>query len=539
MNPGTPTACTNRQRPVALIIGAGPAGLTAACSLLDQTDFRPVILEATDDIGGISRTVVHHGNHMDIGGHRFFSKSQRVNEVWQRVMPIQGAPSFDDRVLGIKRELAPGGPDPEHEDRVMLIRDRVSRIYFLRRFFDYPISLSFATLRSLGLGRTLRSGLGYLAARLRRLPETNLENFYINRFGQPLYEMFFEGYTQKVWGVHPREISAAWGAQRVKGLSLWRTIAQAIARPFRSADAEVETSLIESFHYPKFGPGQLYESMAADILARGGEIHFGHEVRVIHLDPENCAVTRLETCGPDGEAHSWTGDIVFSSMPISDLFAAFRPADLVPQNLAATAAALPYRDFMTVGLLVRRLLITNRTKRPTLSGSVPDNWIYIQDRDVRLGRLQIFNNWSPYLVKDPENTLWIGLEYFCSEGDHDWEAPDTDFIDQAIAELARIGIIDPADVLDSVRIRVKKAYPAYFGAYGNFEAISAWLKRLPNLICIGRNGQHRYNNMDHSMLTALTAVDYLNGRATMDDIWAVNTETSYHETEEDAGTAHA
>ncbi|MDI9469456.1 MAG: NAD(P)/FAD-dependent oxidoreductase [Bacillota bacterium] len=539
MNPSNQSSPDNKQKPVALIIGAGPAGLTAAWSLLEETGYRPVILEASHEIGGISRTVVHHGNRMDIGGHRFFTKSQRVNEVWQRVMPTQGAPSLDDLALGVQRDLAPGGPDPEREDRVMLIRDRVSRIYFLRRFFDYPISLSFATLRNLGFGRTLRSGLGYLAARLRKLPETNLENFYINRFGRPLYEMFFEGYTEKVWGVHPREISADWGAQRVKGLSLWRTIAQALTRPFRSADAEVETSLIESFHYPKYGPGQLYECMAADIEARGGRLHLGHEVTALHLDPESHAVTSLETRGPDGQTHSWTGDVVFSTMPIKDLCAAIRPADLVPQDVAATAAALPYRDFMTVGLLMRRLLITNETQRPTLSGSVPDNWIYVQDRDVRLGRLQIFNNWSPYLVENPRDTLWIGLEYFCNEGDPDWEASDADFTRRAIKELAQIGIIDPKDVLDSVRIRVKKAYPAYFGAYRDFDAVSTWLQQLPNLICIGRNGQHRYNNMDHSMLTALTAVDYLNGRATMADIWAVNTESSYHESDDNRGEAHA
>ncbi len=508
----------------AIIVGAGPAGLTAAYELLKQeSGIHPVILEESDAIGGISRTVVHNGNRIDIGGHRFFSKSEPVMNLWKELLPVQGSPSLDDAILGREKPWAQGGPDPAKTDRVMLLRDRVSRIFYLRHFFDYPISIKFQTFRNMGLLRTLKSGLGYLAAAARKREEKSLEDFYINRFGKTLYRMFFEDYTEKLWGIHPAQISPEWGAQRVKGLSLSKAVLNVLAKPFRKKGAKVETSLIESFLYPKKGPGQYWETMADEIRKMGGEIVMN--ARVVGLETENGRITAVET-EENGARKRRTGDLFFSSMPVKDLVAALPGA---PEAIAEIAAALPYRDFITVGLLVDALKIKNQTALKTLGGIVPDCWIYIQERDVKLGRLQIFNNWSPYMVGDPQKHVWIGLEYFCSEGDALWSMSDPDFIRFAIDELVKIDILAASAVRDSVRIRVKKAYPAYFGAYARFGEVRAWLDAFPNLYCIGRNGQHRYNNMDHSMLTAVEAVKAALSGASKNRLWCVNTEEEYHE----------
>ncbi len=512
----------------AIIIGAGPAGLTTAWQLLKSTDIQPVILEETEFIGGISRTANYKGNRLDLGGHRFFSKSPEVNRIWAELMPLQGAPAYDDLKLAVEKDFAAGGPDPEQTDQVMLLRDRVSRILYRRKFFDYPISMKMETFRNLGFGQTMRAGFGYLGAMLRKRPEDSLENFYINRFGRPLYRMFFENYTEKVWGRHPSTLSADWGSQRVKGLSLLKTVWSAVSRPFRKGEA-AETSLIESFWYPKKGPGQFYETMAAEILRLGGEIHFNQQVTGIDLAADG--IERLRATDPrTGEESAWTGDYYISSMPVKDLVASLRTD--IPDRIRTTAAGLPYRDFMTVGVLADRLLLENHTDRQTLHGGVPDNWIYIQEDDVKIGRLQIFNNWSPYMPGDPEQAVWIGLEYFCNEGDPEWEMPDDAFIDLAIDELAKIRVLDRSAVRDACRIRVKKAYPSYFDTYEHLGEVKDWLLTIPNLICIGRNGQHRYNNMDHSMLTGLRAVDVMTGILRPEAVWEVNTETGYHEQKE-------
>lgn len=507
----------------AIIIGAGPAGLTAAYRLLTETDIHPIILEESTEIGGISRTVSYHGNRMDIGGHRFFSKDEQVNQLWAHILPTQGAPALDDKLLGREKPLATGGPDPETTDQVMLVRDRVSRIYFLKKFFNYPISMSAETFRNMGFKNTMRAGFGYLGSCFHKLPEDNLANFYINRFGRPLYEMFFEDYTEKLWGVNPKYLSADWGAQRVKGLSLWKALADAVTKPFKKKGGKVETSLIEQYIYPKKGPGQLWETLADEIRSLGGEIRMQSPVRGIQLGDGRVEAVTLE----DGSIVS--GDYFLSSMPIKDLVAGMGQ-EHVPANVYKTATNLPYRDFITVGLLVNKLQIQNQTKMKTLSNIVPDCWIYIQERDVRLGRLQIFNNWSPYMVEDPQNTVWIGLEYFCTEGDDMWEMTDDDFIEFAKTELEHIGVIRKQDVLDANRVRVKKAYPAYFGAYEQFGEVKTFLDTFDNLFCIGRNGQHRYNNMDHSMVTAFEAVGCIkSGSTDKTAVWNVNTDKEYHE----------
>lgn len=513
-----------QEKRYAIIIGAGPAGLTAAYRFLKDTDITPIILEETDYIGGISRTAEYKGNRMDIGGHRFFTKNPEVNALWAELMPTQGAPSLDDKELGVEKPLVEGGPDPEKVDRVMLVRNRISRIFYLRKFFDYPISLKPETFKNMGFGRTMKAGFGYLGSCIVKRKEDSLANFYINRFGKPLYEMFFEDYTEKVWGLNPSQISADWGAQRVKGLSLMKAVWNVISKPFRSKD-KVETSLIEQYYYPKMGPGQLYEEMAREIKEMGGQIIMNTRVKDIVLDGGKVSKIIAEHDGQDIE---YTGEVFLSTMPVKDLIEGMGNA--VPDDVHRIATALPYRDFMTVGLLLKKLKLENKTKVKTLTGNVPDCWIYVQERDVKLGRIQVFNNWSPYMVADPHNTMWVGLEYFCNEGDEYWNMSDDDFIKFAIDELIKIDIVDRDDILDAVRIRMKKAYPAYFGTYSEFDKVKSFLDTVDNLWCLGRNGQHRYNNMDHSMLTAIEAVRAIAaGSHDKEVVWSVNTEKEYHE----------
>lgn len=508
-----------------IIIGAGPAGLTAAYQILKETDMTPIVIEETGEFGGISRTVTYKGNRMDIGGHRFFTKNKQVQEIWNELMPTQGAPSKEDIELNVVKPFNIGGPDPEKEDKVMLIRNRVSRIFYLRKFFDYPISIKPITFKNMGFKRTMKAGFGYLGSMIHKRKECSLEDFYINRFGKPLYEMFFEDYTEKLWGVHPSKISPDWGAQRVKGLSLKKAIADILAKAINKNHKSKETSLIEQFSYPKKGPGQLWETMAEEIIKMGGEIRLNSKVEKVMLNEKT--IQNLEITTANGK-ECLSGDYYFSTMPVKDVIEAMGQA--VPSTVLSIAKELPYRDFITVGLLLKKLKIKNNTPIKTVGSRVPDCWIYIQERDVKIGRLQIFNNWSPYMVDNYHDTVWIGLEYFCNENDAMWNQSEEEFIQFAIDELVRIDVIDRKDVLDATHIRVKKAYPAYFGSYKNFDLVKEYLNSVDNLYCMGRNGQHRYNNMDHSMLTAIEAVNLIKKNSNnREELWNVNTEEEYHE----------
>ena len=510
-----------------VIIGAGPAGLSTAYELSKSSDFEITVLELENFVGGISRTVNYKNNRMDIGGHRFFTKNERVSNVWHEIMPLQSKPAMDDIILNRKIELCKDGVDPETNDNVILKRHRVSRIYFIKKFFDYPISMKMKTFVNMGFIRTMRAGFGYMASVVHKRKENSLEDFYINRFGKPLYRLFFESYTEKLWGVHPSKLSADWGAQRVKGLSLWKTFTNAITKPFKKKNKKVETSLIEQFEYPKFGPGQFYTLLAEHVKEKGINIVYNAEVNKIVLNDDK--VTKVIT--KDGK--EFDVDYLVSSMPIKDLFEAIGE-DKVSKESYEVATTLPYRDFITVGVLLSKLKIKNKTKIPTINNIVPDTWIYVQERDVTMGRIQIFNNWSPYMVNDPLNTVWIGLEYFCNEGDKMWTSSDKDFIAMAIDELVKMGIVESKDdVLDATRQRVKKAYPAYFGSYDHFDKVRKELDKIDNLYCVGRNGQHRYNNMDHSMLTGLIAADYIKiNQVDKKALWEVNAEKEYHEEKE-------
>ncbi len=557
----------------AIIIGAGPAGLTAALEFLRHTDVVPIVLEASQEIGGISRTVRYKGNRMDIGGHRFFSKSDRVMQWWMDLMPPEtvaapityrgdrrrvprfravAVPGFlpeepplrglgplaTEAELRERETVAPilvVAPLPEDEDLVMLVRPRKSRIYYLRRFFDYPIKLSRRTIANLGPVRMVKIGLSYIASRVRPIqPEKSLEDFLINRFGRELYLTFFKSYTEKVWGTPCNNISAEWGAQRIKGLSLTTALKHFLRKTFGVPTAKddsargqdiaqksTDTSLIERFLYPKFGPGQLWEHVADKVKEMGGEIHMGWKAEQFLIEADR--VTAIEAVHDSGEHRRFEGDYFLSTMPMRSLVRAMPPA-AVPANVREVAEGLEYRDFITIGVLANKLNVTEPDGQ-----LIHDTWIYIQEPDVLLGRLQIFNNWSPYMVADPSK-VWIGLEYFCYETDPIWSMPDAELQTFAAAELEKIGILKTAEVLDAHVVRVPKSYPGYFGTYNRFHELRDWTDRFANLFLIGRNGMHKYNNQDHSMLTAMAVVDGIAaGHVDKAALWSINTEQVYQE----------
>jgi protoporphyrinogen oxidase len=520
----------------AIIIGAGPAGLTAAYELLTRAGIRPIILEKSQFMGGISRTVNFKGNRIDIGGHRFFSKSERVMKWWLNMMPLEA--SVPEPVIQYHRMTARvgGGPvaavaEPEDTDRVMLVRPRKSRIYYLRSLFEYPISLSKSTLAKLGLLRTIRIGLSYFRSTLFPLKEEKtLEQFLINRFGRELYRTFFKDYTEKVWGVPCDKIGAEWGAQRIKGLSLLKALRHALKTllPKRAksdiAQKSTETSLIEQFLYPKYGPGQMWEEAARRVKELGGQILTGYQVDGIETEGNRVRAIRA-TNPKTGCQEVFEGDHFFSTMPVRELVRGLEPTP--PPNVREVADGLVYRDFITVGLLVSRLKLKDESSNG--QKLIRDNWIYVQEPDVLIGRLQIFNNWSPHMVANPD-TVWLGLEYFCNDTDRLWSSPDEELMQLGRRELDKIGIIDSADVLDGTVIRMEKTYPAYFGTYDRFPEIRTYVDAFENLFLLGRNGMHRYNNQDHSMLTAMVAVDnILAGETGKANLWDINTEEQYHE----------
>ena len=517
----------------ALIIGAGPAGLTAAYELLTKSkDIEVVVFEESDCFGGISKTVNYKGNRMDMGGHRFFSKIPEVNAWWDHMLPMQGHPTYDDIILHRPMPVAEGGPDPEKEDRVMLTRHRVSRILFDTKFYDYPISLKPETFKNFGLLTTLKVGFSYLGSMFHKLPEENLENFYINCFGRKLYSMFFEYYTENLWGRHPSEIDASWGAQRTKGLSIMGILKDFFGKLFKVKNRKVNTSLIEEFKYPKLGPGQLWDVTAAEVEKLGGTIIKNAKVTRVHKNANN-VLTSL-TYEKDGQELTMEGDYFISSMPVRDLVGGMND---VPADAARIAAGLPYRDYMTLGVLVPKINLVNKTNIRTLNNIVPDCWVYVQDRNVKLGRFQIYNNWSPYMIKDLEHTVWIGLEYFVNEGDEYWNMTEEEFAKIGVSEMIKLGLIDSPDVVLDVHMeKVKKAYPAYFDTYDEMDRLVDYLSSIENLYCVGRNGQHRYNNIDHSMVTSFEAVkNILTGSKDKKNIWSVNTEQEYHETSNEEG----
>lgn len=532
------------KSPVVVIIGAGPAGLTAAYELIDRFQIHPIILEATGHIGGIARTAVYKGNRIDLGGHRYFSKSDRVMSWWTNLLPLQGHPARDDRIddwiappisgswrrpIGSQQAQWHAAANPESDEAVMLVRQRSSKILFRQRFIDYPIALSWGTLANLGLWPVTKMVTSYAAARAWPIrEERSLADFLTNRFGAELYRTFFKDYTEKVWGVPCSELKPDWGMQRIKGLSMKKVLAHAAGRVMRPGanGKRVETSLIGRFYYPKLGSGQVWEEAAKAIESQGGRIQLHQTVTGIQV--LGSRVSSVEsTDARTGETRRWPCDQLFSSMPVKDLIASMSPAP--PERVRKVAGKLQYRGLITVGLLTKRFGLGRLGRDQTLNKPITDQWIYIQEPGVQAGRIQIYNNWSPYMVAD-RGTTWIGVEYFCDEGDVSWNTSDAGLMARAVTEMERIGVLSEGDVLDGVVIRVPKAYPAYHGAFEHFSTIRDWTDSVSNLFLMGRNGMHRYNNMDHSMLAAFAAVECAcSNHGRKDLIWAVNTEPDYHE----------
>ncbi|MCZ2342556.1 MAG: NAD(P)/FAD-dependent oxidoreductase [Bacteroidales bacterium] len=474
-----------RSEPV-VIIGAGPAGLTAAYMLTKQ-NVSVTILEADPHyVGGISRTARYKGFHFDIGGHRFFSKSQEVEELWSEILPND-----------------------------MLDRPRSSRIYYNNRFFSYPLKAGEA-LRKLGPIEAARCVLSYLRARVKPTPQPrNFEEWVTNQFGARLFNIFFKTYTEKVWGMSCQEISADWAAQRIKGLSLQTAILNALWKPKPKSKGEVIKTLIDTFRYPRLGPGMLWEACAEKVRAQGGIIEMGRKVTGLHYNEFNQQWVVSHT-GPDGDVRQEIAGHVISSAPMRQLVQGLSPA-VSPETLDA-ANRLRYRDFLTVALVVKD------------KQQFDDNWIYIHDPNVKVGRIQNFKSWSPELVPDPTLNCY-GLEYFCFEGDGLWNSSDEDLIALAKSELAKVGLSDPSDVVDGCVVRQPKAYPVYDDDYAkHVDTIRAELEaKYPHLHLVGRNGMHKYNNQDHAMMTAMLCAQNILAGEKRYDLWAVNQDAEYHE----------
>ncbi len=495
INPGN-----EKKEKYAIIIGAGPAGLTAAYELLAKTDIKPIILERDSQVGGISKTINYKGWRFDVGPHRFFTKSPVVSALWERILP-----KAKGEFLDVKR---------------------LTRIHYQDNFFDYPIKLSLKNLKKLGLKKIGRIISGYISVRLKPIkPEISLEDFFINRFGRELYLTFFKSYTEKIWGEDCAQIPKSWGAQRIKNLSIKKIITEYFKKTLGFNYHSRETSLIDSFSYPKFGAGQMYEKMAAIITERGGQIILNSDV--LALKVEGNKLISVNTWNPlTQEINNYSGNYYFSTQALQELIA---KTETAPLEIKELAAGLVYRNLILVALIYDKLNISSRPNKRNSSTLITDNWIYIHDEGVKIGRLDIFNNFSASLLKE-EDKILLGAEYFCSAEDALWQASDETLINLAKDELERIGIAQKTDFCDGTVHRQSQAYPAYFGTYNRFAELKNYLDSISNLYLIGRNGQHRYNNMDHSILSALTAVDNIvRGQKDKSNIWAVNTEDDYHE----------
>ena len=465
------------------IIGGGPAGLTAAYEL-SKAGIDSIVLEKDKMVGGISRTVNYKNYYFDIGGHRFFSKIKAVNDIWH------GQLNGD-----------------------FLKRDRLSRIYYQKKFIHYPIR-PLNVLSKLGIWKSFLILASYLLYHIFPYKhEETFEQWISNRFGKHLYKTFFKTYTEKVWGISCKEIRAEWAAQRIKGLSLISTIKNALIKPHnngRNGNRNVIKTLTDSFGYPKLGPGMMWQSIAEKVQRNGSQILLETEVERILWN--NTSIESLEV-SQNGQKNSIQGTHFISSMPIRELIQKFKPS--APENVLEAANGLNYRDFITVALIIN--------KRDLF----PDNWIYIHDQDVKLGRIQNFKNWSPYMVPD-QNKTCLGLEYFCFEGDELWMMPDQELIELGKRELETLGFVKACEVEDGTVVRMPKAYPVYDSKYRDLlNIICEFLDGIDNLQLVGRNGMHKYNNMDHSMLTALYAVENINGAN--QNLWDVNEEQEYHE----------
>lgn len=520
------TITRTKKKSKVIIIGAGPAGLTAAYQLLSQKkeQYQVIVLEQDNQVGGLSKTIDYKGYKIDYGPHRFFSQSTRVNHLWQILLPVQGKYSSEDLALGKKLPLSPlmDGPNPQYTNKVRLIKNRITRILYLRQFFPYPIKISFSLFKKLGLKKIFKIGCSYfyiVCFPIRTIK--NLEEYYINSFGKELYNIFFRDYTKKVWGVLPSKIPPDWGYQRAKGISIKEIILQAFGKHNHT------NSLIEHFTYPKLGAGQIYEIMADKIIKMGGEIILDQQVTAVNNNHHNKITSVTATNVIDSSSKEYVADYVISSMPVKNLFASFSSSP--PLLIKTIAENLKYRDYINVGILLNKMPLHNNSTISTLNNIIPDQWIYVQEKDLKIGRIDFFNNFSTAMLQDKKK-IWLSAEYFCTEGDNIWNLSDKDLIKLTLQELIKINFINLDDVIDAKILKQTKAYPAYFGSYSHFDQLKKYLHSYKNLFLVGRNGMHKYNNMDHSILSGLTAADLILSHQTSKDIlWNINTDQKYHE----------
>lgn len=512
---------TNKQN--IIIIGAGPAGLSAALNILKTNkNINLTIIEEESVVGGLSRTIKTNAANTDIGPHRFFTKNKDVWKLWTELLPLQGSPSIDDLLTNREIALPLKGPDPEKEDKVFLKRKRFSRIYYQKKFFDYPLKVQ--SIFNLGIKTSFLIGISYLKSCFFKIKEKNLEAFMINRFGRTLYKLFFEGYTEKVWGVHPRELSDKWGSQRIKGISLFNILKDTVFQLFHKKTKK-EVSLIDEYYYPKLGSSQMWETMAEKIQKLGGTIILDH--RVTEISQKNNKINTIKFVDTKTLSEKSSDcDIVISSMPIKNLIIGMKD---VPEEIMQLAQNLKYRDFILVNYTIRELNLSNDTSFPTINNIAPDSWIYLQDKDIKAGRLDIVNNFSPYMIKNFKNNVVINLEYFCNEGDEFWAKKDKDIIDIATQELSKLHAVDKKDIISANVIRIKKAYPSYIGSYNDFDKIKSYINSIENLYCIGRNGQHKYNNMDHSVSDGIELAKIIKNGVNKKILWDLNTDNKYQE----------
>lgn len=506
-----------------IVIGAGPAGLSAALNILRQIpNINLTIIEQEKEIGGLSRTICNADTKTDIGPHRFFTKIQDVWNLWTEFLPEQSAPAEDDLIAKRDFPYQSDVADPQKKDNVFLKRKRFSRIYYQNKFFDYPLKLQ--TIFNLGFKTTFLIGISYLKSCVVKRKDKTLEAFMINRFGKTLYELFFEGYTQKVWGVHPKDLSDKWGSQRIKGISLFRVFITLLFQLFH-LNHKKETSLIDEYYYPKLGCSQMWHLMEKEITRLGGKILLNQ--KVTHIQQKNNHVSSVTFKDPHSQKEETVDcDILISSMPVKELIL---QTDDIPESIREIASNLKYRDFILVNYSLKKLNLKNNTTFSTIHNTAPDSWIYLQDKNIKAGRLDIVNNFSPYLIKGFPDEVVINLEYFCDETDDFFALTDEEIIAFATEELNKLQAAAPDDILSSHVIRIKKAYPSYCGSYEQFDKVKAYINTIKNLYCIGRNGQHKYNNMDHSIFDGIEIAKILKNNFNKSILWDFNTDDKYQE----------
>lgn len=505
-----------------LVIGAGPAGLTAAYELAKDKEYHVILIERRDGVGGIARTIAFEGNHVDVGPHHFYTTSKYIKDIWNSLLPEQGQPSKDDILLHRDVLLNEGGPDPEKSDDVLLVRQRISRILYDNKFFSYPLSFDFQTMLKLGMGKSVLFAVSLMKAKLFKRKERTMEDFLINNFGKALYQNFFRDYTIKAWGDLPQNISNECGTQRIQGISIIKALKSVIksifgvkAKPDESSGSINE---VTKFKYPKYGAGQMWDRLGKRIAAyENVEIWLNSDAETITV--ENGKVTKV-AIRKNGDLIKRPFDYVISSMPIADLFKRFSNKDSIEPSLYQSAIDLKCRNFVMIGIFVKKLKKENDTEYATVNNIIPDCWSYIYNGHVKISRINVFNNFSPYVVKNWQDEVLLGIEYICDETDAIWSADDETSARMAIAEAEYLGLIDGADVIRTVKVKEAHAYPAYLGTYRHFEQIKSYLLGFENLFSVGRKGQHRYLDMDQSMATSIECVNYIRKKsADKSGIW--------------------